>query len=84
MFADLVMPGMSGVEFHAALGRLDPDLAARTVFVTGGTFTRSAAEFVERMGDRVLEKPVGAEQVRAAVATALRAGLRRRRSAVPA
>ena len=83
VFADLVMPGMSGVEFHAALGRLDPDLAARTVFVTGGTFTRSAAEFVERMGDRVLEKPVGAEQVRAVVARALRAGLRRR-SAVPA
>ncbi len=77
VFADLVMPGMSGVEFHAALARVDPDLADRTLFVTGGTFTRSGAEFVERMRDRVLEKPVGAEQVRAAVAAAFRGGRRR-------
>jgi PAS domain S-box-containing protein len=78
VFADLVMPGMGGVDFHAALSRIAPDLAARTVFVTGGTFTRTAAEFVERMGDRVLEKPVAAEQVRAVVASALRTGAPRR------
>jgi PAS domain S-box-containing protein len=72
VFADLVMPGMGGVDFHEALARLDPDLAARTLFVTGGTFTKASADFVERMGERVLEKPVEVEQVRAAVATALR------------
>jgi PAS domain S-box-containing protein len=81
VLTDLVMPGMSGVEFHAAVARVAPDLAAGMLFVTGGAFTRGGVEFVERMGGRVLEKPVPAEELRAAVAIALGAAPAR---AVPA
>jgi PAS domain S-box-containing protein len=68
---DVVMPGMSGVEFHAAVSRIAPELAAGMLFVTGGAFTRGGAEFLEGMVGRVLEKPVVAEELRAAVAGAL-------------
>jgi PAS domain S-box-containing protein len=71
VFADLVMPGMSGVEFHDALARLAPDLAARMRVVTGGAFTPGGAEFLARMSGRVLEKPVVPGDVRAALAAAL-------------
>jgi CheY-like chemotaxis protein len=74
IFADLVMPGMSGVEFHAALARLAPDLAARMRVVTGGAFTPGGTEFLARMSGRVLEKPVVSSDVRAALAAALGSG----------
>jgi CheY-like chemotaxis protein len=71
IFADLVMPGMSGVEFHDALARVAPELAARMRVVTGGAFTPGGAEFLARMSGRVLEKPVVPADVRAALAAAL-------------
>jgi PAS domain S-box-containing protein len=71
IFADLVMPGMNGVEFHDALARLAPDLASRMRVVTGGAFTPGGAEFLARMSGRVLEKPVVPADVRAALAAAL-------------
>ena len=72
IFADLVMPGMNGAEFHDALALVAPALAARMRVVTGGAFTPGGAEFLERMAGRVLEKPVVPAEVRAALAEALR------------
>jgi PAS domain S-box-containing protein len=71
VFADLVMPGMSGVEFHAALARVAPELAGRMRVVTGGAFTPGGAEFLAQMAGRVLEKPVVPDDVRAALADVL-------------
>ncbi len=68
---DLVMPVLTGMELYEEIARVDPTLAARTLFATGGAFTPGAAEFVARRPDRVLEKPVSAEALRAAVAEAL-------------
>ncbi len=68
---DLVMPVLTGMELYAEIARVDPALAARTLFATGGAFTPSAAEFVARRLDRVLEKPLTAEALRAAIADAL-------------
>ncbi|MCC6214759.1 MAG: PAS domain S-box protein [Polyangiaceae bacterium] len=69
---DLMLPGMTGAELHARLRELAPDQAERMVFVTGGVFTASARGFLEGVGNLRLEKPVDADQLRAAVASLLR------------
>lgn len=57
IFCDLMMPDMTGMDLQAVLERERPDLAQRTVFITGGAFTPRAQVFVEAMPERVLEKP---------------------------
>lgn len=57
MICDLTMPDLSGVEVHrqVAVGR--PELADRIVFISGGTFSESAAEFFASVPNPRLEKP---------------------------
>lgn len=62
------MPEMTGMELHAHLRALAPELAARTVFLTGGGFTPTAAEFLARVPNPCLEKPFGRAELDAAVA----------------
>ena len=57
VFCDLLMPGMTGVELHAELQRLDPALAGRMVFLTGGAFTPATQAFLARPGVEFIEKP---------------------------
>jgi hypothetical protein len=52
---------------HAALEELDPALAARMVFVTGGAFTEAARQFLERVPNARLEKPIDRVALREAV-----------------
>jgi signal transduction histidine kinase len=72
MVSDLLMPELTGMELHAEVTRLEPDLAARTLFMTGGAFTGPARDFAERMGERVLAKPFDVDALRAAVARHVR------------
>lgn len=65
---DLMMRDVTGMEVHAHLLESSPTTANRMVFVTGGVFTADGRAFVERLGDRVLDKPVPAADLRAAVA----------------
>ena len=57
ILCDLMMPGMSGMEFHAAVLRLDPAQAARIVFLSGGACTEAAARFLEEVPNDRLAKP---------------------------
>jgi two-component system, NtrC family, sensor kinase len=57
VFSDLMMPDMTGMELHAALERLSPELAARVVFLTAGAFTSGAQRFLEQTANACLEKP---------------------------
>lgn len=57
VLCDLMMPEMTGMDFHAELLRVQPALAERTVFMTGGTFTERAEEFLERVPNLRLDKP---------------------------
>jgi PAS domain S-box-containing protein len=57
ILCDLMMPEMSGVEFFEALTRDAPSLLGRLVFITGGAFTPSGREFLERVPNPRLEKP---------------------------
>jgi PAS domain S-box-containing protein len=54
---DLRMPDMSGDEVFAALQRQAPELAARTVFVTGDTQSEEASAFIRSTGRPCISKP---------------------------
>ncbi len=55
VLCDVMMPGMSGTELH----RRVPEPVARSfVFVTGGAFDDAEAEYLERVGQPTLAKPV--------------------------
>jgi signal transduction histidine kinase len=63
ILCDVMMPQLSGPDFHAELARTHPALARRVAFITGGAFTPGAAQYLTASGSRVLEKPFEAEAV---------------------
>jgi CheY-like chemotaxis protein len=57
ILCDMMMPLMTGMEFHTRLAALVPEQADRIVFMTGGAFTARAREFLTRLPNLRLEKP---------------------------
>jgi signal transduction histidine kinase len=57
ILCDLMMPEMTGMDFHDALLQGHPEVAARIVFMSGGVFTPAARAFMERVPNRRLDKP---------------------------
>ncbi len=57
VLCDLMMPEMSGVDLYEQIARVAPSILGRLVFMTGGAFTPSSREFLERVPNRRLEKP---------------------------
>jgi CheY-like chemotaxis protein len=68
VLCDVMMPNLSGADVHQRLGALRPEVVPRIVFVTGGTFTPHITEFIERVPNRVLEKPVDREMLAGVIA----------------
>ena len=64
ILSDLMMPGMSGMEFHDTLASSHPRIAERMVFMSGGAFTPAARAFLDRVPNERLEKPFNAGAVR--------------------
>ena len=67
ILSDLMMPGMTGMELHAEVAKLDPDQAGKIVFMTGGAFTDRAREFLDAVPNPRLDKPFTAQELRGAV-----------------
>ena len=67
ILCDLMMPELSGVDFHRQLTERAPLAAERIVFVTGGAFSREAQEFLERSPHARLDKPFDVATLRALV-----------------
>jgi CheY-like chemotaxis protein len=67
ILCDLMMPEMTGMEFHARVSALDPAIARRIVFMTGGAFAPEAREFVLRSRAVCLDKPFVPSGLRAAL-----------------
>ncbi len=67
VLCDLSMPGLSGMDLHAAIVRDAPQVARRMVFITGGAFTDRAREFLVRSGRPQIAKPFAPETLRDAV-----------------
>jgi CheY-like chemotaxis protein/two-component sensor histidine kinase len=72
IFCDMMMPDFGGIEFYEALSKKLPELAARVIFVTGGTFTHRAREFLENTDNDYVSKPYDAQEVRRMVSERLR------------
>lgn len=71
IFCDVMMPHMSGIEFYEALCLRRPQLAARTVFMTGGVFHSPAKEFLRTVNHPVLEKPFETQALHEAIGQVL-------------
>ncbi|MGD0678501.1 MAG: response regulator [Polyangiaceae bacterium] len=65
---DLMMPEMTGMEVYSRVERVDPDQARRIIFLTGGAFTAGAREFLDRIPNHVVEKPVRIANLKALIA----------------
>ena len=64
ILCDLMMPEMTGMELHAELTAVAPEQVERVVFVTGGAFTPRAREFLERVPNARVEKPIDLSNLR--------------------
>ena len=67
VLCDLMMPGGGAESWLAACAAHAPELAARTLFMTGGPTTPQAAELAAAHVDRVLYKPVELAELRRAI-----------------
>jgi two-component system, cell cycle sensor histidine kinase and response regulator CckA len=67
ILSDLMMPGMSGMEFYDTVARERAEVAERMVFMSGGAFTPSARAFLDRVSNERLEKPFNLATIRGVV-----------------
>lgn len=65
ILCDIMMPEMSGMDFHEELMLSASAQAAKMVFMTGGAFTTRAREFLERVSNPRLDMPLKRDQLRA-------------------
>jgi two-component system cell cycle sensor histidine kinase/response regulator CckA len=71
ILCDLHMPEMSGMDLHAKLETLKPHVAEQMVFMTGGTFSERSREFVSRVTNACIDKPIDLSRLRALLAAAM-------------
>lgn len=71
LLCDLMMPGIGGAGFLAAIERERPDLLGHLAFMTGGAVTAEAEATLARSHHPPLEKPFGVAALRARVAELL-------------
>jgi DNA-binding NtrC family response regulator len=64
---DLTMHGMNGAEFFARLCAVSIRQAGRIVFLGGGTVPLGLAEFLSRVSNPCVQRPVDLEALRALV-----------------
>ena len=64
VLCDLMMPEVTGMDLHEWMVEHTPELARRTMFVTGGAFTPRAQEFLKRVENPVLQKPCQPAELR--------------------
>lgn len=80
ILCDLMMPAMTGMEFHAILTRQFPDQARAVMFLTGGAFNTETASFLASVPNEQLEKPFDIGLLKEKINTHLRARTEQRPS----
>ncbi|MBZ4417528.1 ATP-binding protein [Myxococcus sp. RHSTA-1-4] len=63
VFCDLMMPGITGMDVYERVRESAPDLSKRFIFITGGSYTARARQFLERVPNRQIEKPFDVELI---------------------
>ncbi|MCA9682193.1 MAG: response regulator [Myxococcales bacterium] len=77
IFCDIMMPDLTGRDVYEHIVEHHPAMAKRIVFMTGGAFTERAAEFIERVEARRIDKPFDIAVIR----TVMREELEKHRAA---
>lgn len=72
ILSDVMMPQMTGIEFHEALLKIAPELAQKVVFMTGGAFSAEASAFLDRFPHRTIDKPFKSTALRSLVQELIR------------
>jgi two-component system NtrC family sensor kinase len=72
MISDVKMPRMSGIRLYERVSQENAELAKHTLFITGDTMSSGTREFLRNVGLPYLTKPFKIEELRHAVARALR------------
>jgi len=72
ILSDLMMPQMTGIELHAALAKIAPELAAKMIFMTGGAFSPSSSAFLESASNPTIDKPFRPAALRRVVQTLIK------------
>jgi signal transduction histidine kinase len=63
ILCDLMMPEMSGAQFHHELERLAPEQARRVIFMTGGAFTEETRAFLSTARNPCMDKPLDIQRL---------------------
>jgi signal transduction histidine kinase len=64
ILCDVMMPEMSGLEFHAELQQVEPRLQREMIFMTGGVFSEATQQLLDDLPNRRLFKPFDIERLR--------------------
>jgi CheY-like chemotaxis protein/two-component sensor histidine kinase len=72
ILCDLMMPQVTGMDFHEQLTDAFPEQARKMVFLSGGAFTKRARDFLEHVQNHRVEKPIDAQGLKALVNDMLR------------
>lgn len=76
VLCDLLMPETTGMDLFARVQQTSPDLAARFVFLTGGTANNEAREFLQSVKNARAFKPLDNDELVRLVERAARKGRR--------
>ena len=71
ILCDVMMPDLTGIAFLEHLDRELPALTGSVAFMTGGAFTQAASDFLDRIPNPRLDKPLDLALVRALLAERL-------------
>ncbi len=74
ILCDMMMPVITGPEFYDELRKVVPAQADRVVFLTGGVFTAAARDFLDRVSNRQLDKPITMKRLLDEVNRLIRSG----------
>ncbi len=61
---DLMMPQITGMDLYGWILSLNPSLASKMIFITGGAFTPKAKKFINEVDNLHLEKPIDLKNLR--------------------
>ena len=59
ILCDMMMPDITGMALHKWLAERQPQLAEQVIFVTGGAFTPQARDYLSKLDNLIVEKPIG-------------------------
>ena len=76
IFSDIMMPGISGEDFYNMLARERPGEEDKIVFITGGTLIEEVLNFLDRVPNTCVEKPVNARELNQLIETRVAERLR--------